>query len=134
MAALLDRVEGVSVSSMAAVPAAFSDLMEISSQVETAVVLDGAAVVASSIAEPDRSEEFAAAIQRLVDAAEKTRAGVKQIEVALPEGHLFVVREGSQLIAAATGADPPSGLVFYDLRACLSGLAAAPAEKSDAAE
>jgi hypothetical protein len=42
----------------------------------------------------------------------------------LPEGHVFVVQEGTRVIAATTAADPPSGLVFYDLRACLSSLAA----------
>jgi hypothetical protein len=117
-----------------AVPAAFSDLMEISSQVETAVLVDGDEIIASSLTEQGRSEGFAAAIRRLIEAAERTRAGVKQIEVALPEGHLFVVREGTQLIAAATAPDPPSGLVFYDLRACLSGLAREAAQKSDAAK
>jgi predicted regulator of Ras-like GTPase activity (Roadblock/LC7/MglB family) len=117
-----------------AVPAAFSDLMEISSQVETAIVVDGDAIVASSLAEQGPSEQFAAAIRRLVEAAEQTRASVKQIEVALPEGHLFVVREGAQLIGAATSPDPPSGLVFYDLRACLSALRAETAEKRDAAQ
>jgi predicted regulator of Ras-like GTPase activity (Roadblock/LC7/MglB family) len=116
-----------------AVPAAFSDLMEISSQVETAVVVEGEEIVASSLADEGRSERFAAAIRRLVEAAERTRAGVKQIEVVLPEGHVFVVREGAQLIGAATAPDPPSGLVFYDLRACLSGLATEAAEKRDAA-
>jgi predicted regulator of Ras-like GTPase activity (Roadblock/LC7/MglB family) len=117
-----------------AVPAAFSDLMEISSQVETAIVVDGDEIVASSVADQARSEAFAAAVRRLVEAAERTRAGVKQIEVALPEGHMFVVREGSQLIGAATASDPPSGLVFYDLRACLSGLAVEAAKKDDAAK
>jgi hypothetical protein len=133
-AAAPDLAEGVSVSPMAAVPAAFSDLMEISSQIETAIVLDETSIVVSSIAEQSRSEEFAAAVRRLVQTAEQTRAGVKQIEVALPEGNLFVVQEGTQLIAAATTSDPPSGLVLYDLRACLSGLATEPAEQRDAAE
>jgi hypothetical protein len=117
-----------------AVPAAFSDLMEISSQVETAIVVDGDRIVASSLADQSRSERFAAAVRRLVETAERTRAGVKQIEVALPEGHVFVVREGTQLVGAATASGPPSGLVFYDLRACLSGLAAETAKKGDAAK
>jgi hypothetical protein len=117
-----------------AVPAAFSDLMEMSSQVETAVVADGDEIVASSLADQGRSEEFVAALRRLVATAERTRAGVKQIEVVLPEGHVFVVREGTQLIGAATSADPPSGLVFYDLRACLSGVGAETAKKGDAAK
>jgi hypothetical protein len=116
-----------------AVPAAFSDLLEISSQVEAAIVLDGEKVVASSLSATSRSEELAGAVRRLVAAAEKTRSGLRQAEVALPEGHLFVVREGARLIAAATTANPPSALVFYDLRSCLSGLAAETAAKSDAA-
>ena len=107
-----------------AVPAAFSDLLEISSQVETAIVLDGSNVVVSSVSEAERSKELAAAVRQLVETAEKKGPGLKQIEVVLPEGHVFVVREGAQLIAATTAADPPSGLVFYDLRACLSSLAA----------
>lgn len=122
--------EGVSVCRMA-VPAAFSDLLEISSQVESAIVLDGEKVVASSLSQAQRSHELAEAVRRVVQSAERTRAGVKQIEVVLQEGHLFVVCEGGHLIAAVTGPGPPSGLVFYDLRACVSGLAAAKSQ-SDA--
>jgi hypothetical protein len=107
-----------------AVPAAFSDLMEISSQVEAAVVLDGDEIVASSVVDESRSRKLAEAIRRLVETAERSRAGLKQIEVTLPEGHVFVVREAGRLIGATTSADPPSGLVFYDLRSCLAGLAA----------
>jgi hypothetical protein len=107
-----------------AVPAAFSDLMEISSQIEAAIVLDEDEIVASSVADDGRSERLAGAIRRLVETAEKTRAGLKQIEVTLPEGHVFAVRDAGRLIGATTSADPPSGLVFYDLRTCLAGLAA----------
>jgi hypothetical protein len=107
-----------------AAPAAFSDLMEISSQVEAAIVIDGDEVVASSVADEGRSEKLADAIRRLVATTEKTRAGVTQIEVTLPEGHVFAVREAGRLIGATTSPDPPSGLVFYDLRSCLAGLAA----------
>jgi hypothetical protein len=117
-----------------AVPAAFSDLMEISSQVEAAIVLDGDKIVASSLSAKSRSEELATAIRRLVETAERTRAGLKQLEVALPEGHLFVVREGDRLIGAATTANPSSGLVLYDLRLCLSGLTTEAPMKSDAAK
>jgi hypothetical protein len=115
-----------------AVPAAFSDLMEISSQVEAAIVLDGDKIVVSSLSAKDRSDELAAAIRRLVETAEKTRAGLTQLEVALPEGHLFVVRGGARLIGAATSMNPPSGLVFYDLRLCLSSFAAESTTKSKA--
>jgi predicted regulator of Ras-like GTPase activity (Roadblock/LC7/MglB family) len=117
-----------------AVPEAFSDLLEISSQVEAAIVVEGDEVVASSLTDEKRSAELAAWIRRLVHTAEESRGGLKQIEVALPEGHVFVVREGGRLIGAVTDADPPSGLVLYDLRTCLSGLAADRAAKKDAAE
>jgi hypothetical protein len=116
-----------------AVPAAFSDLMEISSQVEAAIVLDGDEIVVSSLSDETRAQEFAAAVRSLVAAARKTRSGLKQMEVALPEGHIFVVLEGARVIAAATAAGPPSGLVFYDLRACVSALTTEKT-KSDAAK
>ena len=116
-----------------AVPAAFSDLLEISSQVEAAIALDGDRIVASSIEDEARSRELAAGIRRLVEAAEETRSGLKQIEVALPEGNLFVVREGGRVVGAATAPSPPSALVFYDLRTCLSTLVAEGALRGDAA-
>jgi hypothetical protein len=117
-----------------AVAAAFSDLMEISSQIEAALVLDEDRVVASSLADESRSERFAAGIRRLVETGEKKRAGLKQVEVALPEGNVFVVREGGRVIGAATPASPPSALVFYDLRSCLSALVAEGASRGDAAQ
>jgi hypothetical protein len=116
-----------------AVPAAFSDLMEISSQIGTAVVLDGDETLASSLADEKRSTDLVQAVRRLVESAEKQRR-IRQIEVALPEGHVFVVRDGDRLIGATTEADPPSGLVLYDLRTCLTALGAERAGKTDAAE
>jgi hypothetical protein len=121
-AAAPEALRGVSVSFMAA-PAAFTDLMEISSQIEAAVVLDGDEIIASSVVDETRSATLAEAIRRLFEAAERPRAGLKQVEVTLPEGHVFVVREGGRMIGATTSPDPPSGLVLYDLRSCLAGLA-----------
>jgi predicted regulator of Ras-like GTPase activity (Roadblock/LC7/MglB family) len=116
------------------VPQAFSDLLEVSSQVENAVVLEEDAVVASSISDESRSEELGAAVRRLVETAEETHAGLAQLEVALPEGNVFLAREGRRLVAATTAPDPPSGLVFYDLRTCLSALAAEPASRAAAGQ
>jgi hypothetical protein len=116
-----------------AVPAAFSDLMEISSQVEAAIVLEGEQIVASSIDDESRSREFAAAVRGVVDSAEKKGESLKQVEVALPEGNLFLVRDGRRIVGAATAPSPPSALVFYDLRTCLSGLVAEGALRGDAA-
>jgi hypothetical protein len=39
--------------------------------------------------------------------------------VCSESGAVFVVREGEHSIVALTGSRPVSGLVFYDLRACL---------------
>ena len=47
-----------------------------------------------------------------------------QLEAALREGSLFVVREDGLGIVARTSAGPTSGLVFYDLRTCLRAVAA----------
>jgi hypothetical protein len=117
-----------------AVPEAFSDLMEISSQINAAIALAGDEVLATSLADERRTAELAAAIRRLVESAERSGAGLRQLEVALPEGHAFVVREGGRLIGAVTEADPPSGLVLYDLRTCLSRLATGKAVERDAAQ
>jgi predicted regulator of Ras-like GTPase activity (Roadblock/LC7/MglB family) len=114
------------------VPQAFSDLLEVSSQVENAIVLEEDTVVASSMPDQSRAEELAAAVRRLVETAEETRARLTQLEVALPEGNVFLVREGKRLVAATTAPDPPSGLVFYDLRTCLSALADRPAARAAA--
>lgn len=116
------------------VPQAFSDLLEVSSQVENAVVLEEDTVVASSTSDESRSEELGAAVRRLVETAEETHAGLTQLEVALPEGTVFLAREGRRLVAATTAPDPPSGLVFYDLRTCLSALAAEPAGRAAAGQ
>jgi hypothetical protein len=117
-----------------AVPAAFSDLMEISAQVEAALVLEEDRIVASSLAEESRSEKFATGIRRLVETAQEKRAGLKQLEVALPEGNVFVVREGRRVVGATTATNPPSALVFYDLRSCLSALVAEGALRGNAAQ
>ncbi len=54
-----------------------------------------------------------------------------QLEVALHEGSIFVVRDGELAIAATTTPSPTAGLVLYDLRACLRSLAP-PAEEAAA--
>ena len=106
---------------------ALADLTEISSQVEAAVVLDGSgAVVASTLADPGRSARLARAGLDLLGAADKRFAGdraLTQLEAALREGSVFVAREEGRSIVATTRAEPTSGLVFYDLKTCLSSLA-----------
>jgi predicted regulator of Ras-like GTPase activity (Roadblock/LC7/MglB family) len=103
---------------------ALADLTEISSQIEAAVLADASgAVLASTLAEAERGERLARAALGLIEAAEKAHDEAKerlvQVEAATPEGSFFVVRDDVRLAAAVTGADPTSGLVFYDLKTCL---------------
>jgi predicted regulator of Ras-like GTPase activity (Roadblock/LC7/MglB family) len=103
---------------------ALADLTEISSQIEAAVLADASgAVLASTLAEAEKGERLARAALGLIEAAEKAHDEAKerlvQVEAATPEGSFFVVRDDVRLAAAVTGADPTSGLVFYDLKTCL---------------
>ncbi len=106
---------------------ALADLTEISSQVEAAVVLDDTgAVVASTLDDAERAARLARAALDLLAAADRRfESGTRvltQLEAALREGSVFVVREKGRSIVATTSPDPTSGLVFYDLKTCLSSL------------
>src|SRR6266550_94918 len=102
---------------------AIVDLTEISSQIESVVLLDGkGAVAGSTFADDAAATRFAEASQALLDAAEALREGgepLTQLEAETPEGSVFVLREGDRLIAATTVPDPTVGLVFYDLKSAL---------------
>jgi len=102
---------------------AIADLTEISSQIESVVLLDGkGAVAGSTFADAGPATRFADAAKALLDAAESLREGgepLTQLEAETPEGSVFVLREGELLIAALTVPDPTVGLVFYDLKSAL---------------
>jgi len=114
--------------------AALADLTEISSQVETAALFgtDGP-TLASSFADDALAERLVAAGRAVLGAAEELPSGagrtLTQVEIALREGSLFVVREGDRALAVTTGPDPTAALVVHDLRSCLRALDAAPAAK-----
>jgi predicted regulator of Ras-like GTPase activity (Roadblock/LC7/MglB family) len=110
---------------MDAAAAALADLVEISSQIEAAVLLgtDGS-VVASTLGDELRAKRFAETAKRLFDAAVDNEAEIgspplQQLEAATLEGSVFVVRDDDRLVAAVTGPEPTVGLVFYDLKAAL---------------
>jgi predicted regulator of Ras-like GTPase activity (Roadblock/LC7/MglB family) len=118
----------VSIVWLVDVASALADLTEISSQVEAAAVVDGdGAVLDSTIGEP-ATERLVQAGLGLLDAAASrfasTGRSVTQLEAALRDGSIFVVREDGLGIVARTSARPTSGLVFYDLRTCLRAVAA----------
>lgn len=114
--------------------AALADLTEISSQIEAAAAFraDGS-VLASTPAGEARAARLVTSARELLDVAAAAPGGagrtLTQLEVALREGSVFVVRDGELAIAATTSPSPTAGLVLYDLRTCLRSLAAAAAEE-----
>jgi predicted regulator of Ras-like GTPase activity (Roadblock/LC7/MglB family) len=109
---------------------ALGELMELSSQITAAVVLDGdGGVLASSSGD---AASLASSTLELVAAAADLGGdgrGVTRVEVELDEGAIFVVREGDRTVAATTGPDPTSGLVVYDLRTCAQAITSAPKKR-----
>jgi len=106
---------------------ALDELMDLSSQVEAAVILDGGANVLASTLPDERAAGFARAGSRLLEAAGSVRTGAEsgdviQIGAATATGSVFLVREGDRAVLATTGAAPTAGLVLYDLRTCLRSL------------
>src|SRR5256885_7432194 len=127
-----------SVGSMPSPPAqALADLTEISTQVEAAVVFDREGTVLASTLDDERAGRLAGSALELVRAAEEARPdggadatqALVQLDVALEDGSVFVAADGDRLIAAITAPDPTVGLVFYDLKSCLRGLAEEPEAK-----
>jgi predicted regulator of Ras-like GTPase activity (Roadblock/LC7/MglB family) len=112
---------------MDAAAAALADLTEISSQIEAAAVVgaDGAVVAETPGIDGERLARTGIA---LLDAAEEDfggRRSVTRLEVALRQGSVFALRREELRIVARTGPAPASGLVLYDLDACLQAVAAA---------
>jgi predicted regulator of Ras-like GTPase activity (Roadblock/LC7/MglB family) len=110
---------------MAQTAQALADLTEISSQIESAVAFDREGTVLASTVDDERARTLASAALELLRAAEQRGADGKelaQLDVALQDGSVFVVRDGERLIAATTTPEPTAGLVFYDLKSALRGL------------
>jgi predicted regulator of Ras-like GTPase activity (Roadblock/LC7/MglB family) len=104
---------------------ALSDLIEISSQIEAAVLLgaDGG-IEATTLGDSGRAEELGRLAQEVVaGAAALDERDATQVELALLEGSVFVVRSEGRTILATTRQDPTVGLVLYDLRSCLRSAA-----------
>jgi predicted regulator of Ras-like GTPase activity (Roadblock/LC7/MglB family) len=99
---------------------ALADLVEISSQIEMAVLADGdGAVLASTLPDEERSQAIAREARELLQEAAGAAGQPTQVQVAFHEGCVFVVTDGERLVAAVTARDPTAGLVFYDLKTCL---------------
>jgi hypothetical protein len=106
---------------------ALADLVEISPQIEAAVVVseEGETVGSFGVPEP-REGLLARAVRELLDgaAAFRTDGRVTQLHAALDEGDVFAVTgDGGLTIVAVAGDQATPGLVFYDLKQCLGRLA-----------
>ena len=112
---------------MAQAADALAHLTEISTQIQAAVVFDREGTVLGSIVDDDRAGRIAEKALELFRAAEKQgKQELVQLDAALPDGTVFVVRDADRLIAATTGPEPTVGLVFYDLKTCLRGFGEEP--------
>lgn len=111
---------------------ALTELMQLSTQVEAAVVLgsDGAAI-ASSPEGSTVTETLAATALELIGAAFElgSKQEVTRVEVELADVAIFVLSEGGRTAAAKTGPEPSAGLVVYDLRTCLRSIDDEPKRK-----
>ncbi len=99
---------------------ALADLVEISSQIESAVLADASGtVLASTFGDDAHAQAIATEARELLQGAAGAAGEPTQVEVAFHEGCVFVVTDGDRLVTAVTGRDPTAGLVFYDLKTCL---------------
>ena len=106
---------------------ALADLTEIAAHVRSAVVFadDGSVLASTRLEERDSRRLARAALDLLAagaDAGATDGRTVTQVEVALHEGGVFVVRDGDRGIVATVAAGSASGLVLYDLRSCLRAI------------
>ena len=100
------------------------ELIEISSQIDAAVLFDGTGKVIASTLPDDRAARLASRARALFDEAGRVGEGdPTQLEAATAAGSLFVVSDGKNLIAASTSPEPTAGLVFYDLKSTLRAAA-----------
>ena len=105
---------------------ALRELMELSSQITAAVVLDAeGTVLAGAPDDSAASTMLAATTLELVSTAADLGADGRDVT--------RVDREGGRTIGAVTGPKPTSGLVVYDLRTCVQAIETAEPKKRRAA-
>src|SRR4051794_10970938 len=113
-----------SVPTPALTPARTLDYLgELSTDIESVVVLDREGKVAAATAEDgERRERMRELVEALLDGAARAVPGSDQLEVQTAEGSVFAVRGDDWTVAVVAGRKPLSSLMFYDLRNVLSDL------------
>jgi predicted regulator of Ras-like GTPase activity (Roadblock/LC7/MglB family) len=117
---------------------ALADLTQISVQISNALIQDADGSVLGSTLGDEASQRLARLAGELWEAANRTRSDLGRdelahLEVATPEGSVFLVHDAGRSIVATTSSDPTVGLVFYDLKACLRSIAPSDGEPAAAA-
>ena len=107
---------------------ALADLVEISTQIETAILIDPSGnVLASTLADDAQARDLAQTARRLLSEADAARPDpdkeIVQLEAATRQGSVFIVRDDGRCAVATTATGATVGLVFYDLKSCLRSLA-----------
>jgi predicted regulator of Ras-like GTPase activity (Roadblock/LC7/MglB family) len=98
-------------------------LDELSTDIESVVVLDRDGKVAAASAEDDdRRERMRELVTALLDRAAESVEGADQLEVQTADGSVFAVRGRAWTVAVVAGRKPLASLMFYDLRRVVSDL------------
>lgn len=105
-----------------------ADLLDVSGQVETAILLDhDGAILACTLADDERAGVLGRAVRDLIAEAQAEpgsgREPLAQLRVTLEDSCVFAVQDAQRIAAAVTVPYPTAGLVFYDLKNCLRQLA-----------
>jgi hypothetical protein len=102
-------------------------LAELSTDIRAGVLLgaDGS-LAASWQGDEERGERVRELVLDMLKRADATETGSSkpaQLEVSMPGGSVFCVRQGGWTLAVVTGRYALSSLMFYDLRKVLEDLA-----------
>jgi predicted regulator of Ras-like GTPase activity (Roadblock/LC7/MglB family) len=98
-------------------------LDELSTDIESVLVLDRDGKVAAATAEDDeRKERMRELVTALLDRAAEAVRGADQLEVQTADGSVFAVRGSDWTVAVVAGRKPLASLMFYDLRSVVADL------------
>jgi predicted regulator of Ras-like GTPase activity (Roadblock/LC7/MglB family) len=101
-------------------------LDELSTDIRAAVLLDENGALAAHSAPDGDGARMRALAQELFEraeaAGEEPAEPPRQLEVSLPSGAVYALREGGWTLAVITGRFAMASLMFYDLRNVLTDL------------